>query len=334
MAGVSWCRLIIANPILAVETVPAGPWAVGVSGGADSVALLELLRSRNDLSLHVVHLNHQTRGDASDGDADFVAQISARWELPITTARLTDIENEDVHRETNKSARFRAARFALFHQVVQSHQLRGVILAHHADDQAETILQRLLRGSSAAGLGGMSASATIDGLTVLRPLLGVSKEALRVVLVDRGIAWREDASNSLLNQQRNRVRQLLEKRPRLTPLLLDLAASCRAMTTWLHEHSPTMPESFEAAALRDLPLPVARESARRWLADRAGGRVEIPPAAMDRLLEMASDAASPPRQHFPAKIMVRRKAGTISATAASAPSSSVPSPAPVAGESR
>ena len=253
--------MITASLKLAIEAVPAGAWAVGVSGGVDSVALLELLRSRRDLSLHVVHLDHQTRGEASDQDADFVAQLASSWGLPATIARLSELDHRSVGEHANKSARYRAARFTLFRTTAQSHRLRGVILAHHADDQAETVLQRLLRGSGASGLCGMSPEIDIGGLVVLRPLLGVPKAILRESLIERGLAWREDASNSLPNQQRNRARRLLATHPHLTPVLLELADACRAMTNWLRTQSPVLPEAFDVAALQDLPAPIARGGA-------------------------------------------------------------------------
>ena len=75
-----------------VSAVPPGPWAVGVSGGADSVALLSLLRQREDVQLHVVHLDHQTRGEASTGDARFVADLAEVWGLPSVVALREQIE--------------------------------------------------------------------------------------------------------------------------------------------------------------------------------------------------------------------------------------------------
>src|SRR6266496_1788814 len=129
----------------AIETVPAGAWSVGVSGGADSVALLHLLRQRRDLSFHVAHLDHQTRNGESATDALFVAELAGKWGVPFTIAIRSDVEDESSHLEKNLSARYRTARLEFFRRVVAQHQLRGVILAHHADDQAETVLQRLLR---------------------------------------------------------------------------------------------------------------------------------------------------------------------------------------------
>src|SRR5256885_736682 len=163
------------EPILAIATVPPGKWAVGVSGGADSVALLSLLRSRADLSLRVVHLDHQTRDGASEADAIFVATLAGEWNLPCDVEQLDHVMPSLARPPKNRSARFRAARLAMFRQVVLEHQLDGVILAHHADDQAETILLRLLRGSGYSGLAGMSARTSIGGMITLRPLLNVRR---------------------------------------------------------------------------------------------------------------------------------------------------------------
>src|SRR4051794_16756002 len=180
----------------AIACVPAGAWGVGVSGGADSVALLHLLCDRADLSLHVVHLDHETRAGASAADAGYVRELSKRLGLACTIARRSDVEAETAHLPANRSSRYRAARFELFLRVVTEHRLAGVVLAHHFDDQVETVFQRLLRGSGPAGLGGMAEQTIVRGVTVVRPLLGVRRAALREMLEARGIAWREDASNA------------------------------------------------------------------------------------------------------------------------------------------
>ena len=208
----------------------------------------------------------------------------------------------------------RAARLQLFREVLADKRLDGVILAHHADDQAETVLQRLVRGAGPAGLIGMSREARLGGTVVLRPLLNVPRAALREVLEERGVAWREDASNLSLLQQRNRARKLLSKHPQLAARLIELAAVCQALTRWLRENAPQLPESFELAQLRVLSPPLARESARRWLAAHAGADVEIPPAAVERLIEMATDAASPARQNCPGGLLVVRQKGRISSS--------------------
>lgn len=300
----------------AVASVPAGAWAVGVSGGADSVALLSLLRRRagpgGDLSLHVAHLDHQTRGAASDADAAFVAGVAARLGFACTVARRDEVEARMPRPlPGNASARYRAARLALFREVAAAHRLDGVLLAHHADDQAETVLHRLLRGSGYAGLAGMEARAAVGGLVILRPLLGVGRAELRRHLREAGEAWREDESNASHDYLRNRLRRVLAAHPALTPRLLRLSQACRAARDWARGAAPVLGATFPAAELRELPPVLARESGARWLAARGAPPGDLAPAVIDRLLAMAADVATPPGQHFPGNVLVRRRGGVI-----------------------
>ncbi len=299
----------------AVATVPAGAWAVGTSGGADSVALLALLRSNPALQLHVVHLDHQTRGNESTGDAEFVVEFSRRLNLPCTMARRQEIEPQCADLPANPSAKYRALRLALFRQVVLDNKLAGVILAHHADDQAETVLQRLIRGSSYAGLAGMSPRTVVGGLTILRPLLGVRRSELRDYLQSRALSWREDASNQSDQYLRNRLRRMLAGSEALIDALLQLARTCAALRDWARKTAPTLGEHFAAAQLMNLPQILADESARRWLADRGLPIEQIDSSVIDRLLMMVNDAASPARQNLPGSLTLRRRGGVIFADA-------------------
>src|SRR5947207_2907488 len=101
--------------------IPPGSWAVGVSGGADSVALLLRLSERPDLRLYVAHLNHQTRGNQNDDEAAFVAELSEKLRIPCTIETRSNIEATMPRLPANKSARFRASRRELFRRVVEEH---------------------------------------------------------------------------------------------------------------------------------------------------------------------------------------------------------------------
>jgi tRNA(Ile)-lysidine synthetase-like protein len=302
----------------AVATVPAGRWAVGVSGGADSVALLSLLRRRGDLSLVVAHLDHQTREGESAADAAFVAGLSARWNLPCSVRQRDEVEVTVARPLTaNRSSRFRAARFAMFRQVAAERDLQGVILAHHADDQAETVLHRLLRGARASGLAGMSKRATVGGLTVLRPLLRVPGEVLRRHLLQEGQDWREDASNRSPEYLRNRLRRVLERHVRLRREMLLLAEACAGLRAWIQAQAPRLAEQFATAEVADLPGPLHSEALRRWLAERGLPSDAITPAVVARLSAMVLDAATAARQHFPGGLVVHRRRGLIECIRAS-----------------
>jgi tRNA(Ile)-lysidine synthase len=296
----------------AIESVPAGGYAVGVSGGADSVALLSLLRDRVDLQLVVAHLDHETRGKESAADARFVQSLCAQWNLDCALAGRGELEKCMPHLPKNTSARFRAVRFELFRRVVHARGLQGVILAHHADDKAETVLQRLVRNAGYAGLAGMSARARIGGLVVLRPMLSVRRNALRAVLRERDQPWREDASNASAKYLRNRLRAILSVHPDLTAALLELSGACRALRDWSRRTAPSLESNFTVGSLADLPPILARESARRWLNRIGVPPDQIDPATIERLMRMSDDAATPSRQHFPGKIEVRRRSGRVS----------------------
>jgi tRNA(Ile)-lysidine synthetase-like protein len=295
----------------AIAIVPSGGWGVGVSGGADSVALLRLSSLRPDLSLHVIHLDHQTRGPASTGDAEFVKELATTLRLPVTIALREQVEREITEIDANPSARYRAARFQLFRHVVAREHLDGVILAHHADDQAETVLHRLIRGSGPGGLAGMSVRTDISALTILRPMLAIRGKALRDYLHAIGQSWREDASNASDDYLRNRLRRWLADEPALHAALIDLADACRGLRDWAQHEAPHLAETFSTAQLGGLPDVLAHESARRWLVDRGVPPDQLTEGALDRLLEMCRDAATRPRLDFPGPVRVSRRGGVI-----------------------
>lgn len=298
----------LQNPI---NSVPSGSWAVGVSGGADSVALLLLLLERTDLHLHAIHLNHQTRGSESDEDAVFVQELCQRHSLPCTIALRRDVESSMPELNSNSSARYRAARRALFRQVIKDQGLSGVILAHHADDQAETVLHRLLRGSGPKGLTGMRTRTRHGDLTILRPLLSIRRQSLRSYLHEIHEAWREDPSNASDKYLRNRLRKLLSNHPDLTDSLLALAEACRILRAWTQIAAPRLDEAFAAARLAALPSILASQSARQWLIDRGIPPKHLVPEVLDRIISMVRDAATPPQQHFPGNKVIRRRAGRV-----------------------
>lgn len=180
---------------------------VAVSGGADSVALLDLLATLPCYSfrLIVAHLNHLLRGPESDGDERFVDELAAGYQLPCAIRRVDVRSLANQQRQSLEEAG-REARYAFFEELRQRHQAAAIAIAHHADDQAETLLLRLLRG---AGTSGLSAMAHRSARKVIRPLLGISKLELHGYLQERGLAYRDDASNQDHSFLRNRIRHEL-----------------------------------------------------------------------------------------------------------------------------
>jgi tRNA(Ile)-lysidine synthetase-like protein len=293
--------------------VPPGRYAVGLSGGSDSTALLFALHQNPALSLHIVHLNHQTRGQESDADADFVRELAARLKIASTIASRTDIERALPNLPKNPSARYRAVRLALFGRVIEEHNLDGVVLAHHGDDQAETVLFRLLRGSALPGLIGMSPDSHVGGIRILRPFLCLRKSGLQAFLRSLGQPWREDASNASARYARNRLRMLLKAHPLLIEDLLALSAAARTLQSWITDAAPQLPNPFPAGVVSRLPSILARQSAQSWLIQRGMPPEKTTPKTIDRLLLLAADAATAAHQQFPGPVTVIRRKGQIAA---------------------
>ena len=190
-----------------------GNYLIGLSGGADSVALtMMLLPKIRDGRVHAaaVHVNHGLRSDESDEDERFVRQLCAALKIECLVYR------PDLSGRSDEAAA-RRARFECFRQAIQETGADGLLLAHHADDQAETFLMRLLRGAGADGLQCMAREQVVEGIRVFRPMLDLGREEIREALIQDGITWREDSSNRDRAYLRNRIRM------EAIPLLEEIA---------------------------------------------------------------------------------------------------------------
>ncbi len=196
------------------EFSPRRKYLVGVSGGRDSVALLHFLLAAGLKKLVVCHLNHGLRARASAGDAAFVKRLAARCGLAFVGDKVAVGELAERAGLSIETAARRARR-SFFAKVARAQKCDRIFLAHHADDQAETVLMNLARGSGLSGLAGMRrvSEHEIDGrkLTLLRPLLSVRRTEIDAWIAARGLPFRDDASNAEAGTGvRNRVRlQLL-----------------------------------------------------------------------------------------------------------------------------
>jgi tRNA(Ile)-lysidine synthase len=180
---------------------------VAVSGGADSVALLLLLvelRKQLGIVLSVAHFNHKLRGKHSDADEKFVAKLAAKCGLAFHAGR-GDIAARAKSKRANLEDTARRARYEFFAHLVEDGRVDKVAVAHTADDQAETVLAHILRGTGITGLGGIH---PVVG-NVVRPLLGVRRAELRAYLRSKKQTWREDATNRDTTRMRARIRKKL-----------------------------------------------------------------------------------------------------------------------------
>ncbi len=187
---------------------------VGVSGGPDSLALLYLLNSLKKewkLKLHIAHLDHMLRKD-SFGDMAFVESLAARLKLPVSTAQ---VNLKALVKYGSLEEIARNARLSFLFRVAREIKADKIALGHNLDDQAETVLMRILRGTGLYGLSGMLPKRDIYGYQIIRPLLAVRRRQIEAFLKKKRISPRRDASNKedlyFRNKIRNRLIPFLEK---------------------------------------------------------------------------------------------------------------------------
>ena len=186
---------------------------VAVSGGADSVALLHVLydlRAELELELEIAHLQHGIRGEEAREDARFVVRMAANLGLPVHLKEINLRQTKSDAGKGNLEALAREERYHFFATVAREQGISKVATAHTRDDQAETVLMWFLRGAGRKGLGGMSAITHLKvGLTVIRPLLDISKAEILEFLQERRIAYRFDQTNQDTQLLRNWIRLTL-----------------------------------------------------------------------------------------------------------------------------
>ena len=307
---------------------------VGLSGGADSVALVDALaslRRRRGFRLVAAHLDHGLRSGSRD-DAAFCAAFCATLDVPLRAAT-ADVRARAARERGGLEQAARRERYAFLRAVRDEEGAAAILVAHTRDDQAETLLLRLLRGAGATGLAGMRPRAG----DILRPLLDVSRAEVLDHLRERGLAWREDPSNADPAHRRNRVRHellpYLEARfnpeiraalARTASLLADEAAHVRAEAETLLARVAREEEGtlvLGRLSLAEAPTPVARVAIRLALL-RAGGLGQVGAVHVDKVLRLIrSKAPSGRRLPLPGgrearfthdEVRLEKRAGTAS----------------------
>jgi tRNA(Ile)-lysidine synthase len=283
---------------------------VGLSGGKDSVALLDALvslRRRRGFRVVAAHLDHGLRPGSAE-DAAFCAALCDRLEV-LFRAGMADVRARAARERGGLEQAARRERYAYLRRVQDEEKAAAIAVAHTRDDQAETLLLRLLRGAGSTGLAGMRPRAG----DVVRPLLAVSREEVLAHLRERSLDWREDPSNADTAHRRNRVRHelipYLEERfnpgiraalARTASLLADEAAHVRAEAESLlaaiaREEGDAL--VLGRVALAEAPTAVARGAIRQALA-RAGGLAQVGALHVERVLQLTR-AKAPSGRRLP-----------------------------------
>lgn len=207
---------------------------VAVSGGPDSVCLLHILvelREELGIRLHIAHLNHQLRGAESEADAQYVSDLAHRLDIPASIEQ-RDVKAYQAQQHISLEEAAREVRYTFLAQVAKSIGVNRVAVGHTADDHIETILMHLIRGTGTRGLRGLQPSSrwqsSGSSLTIIRPLLPVSRRETADYCHNHQLMPRIDASNLSLSPLRNRIRHqllpLLESyNPRVAEALLRTA---------------------------------------------------------------------------------------------------------------
>lgn len=216
---------------------------VGVSGGADSVAMLvglNRLSVRHDFHCHVVHVNHCLRAEA-DNDAKFVMQLAS--ELGITCdVIVSDAGAAAAEQGVGLEEAGRTLRYAAFVKVAKANDSQLVAVAHHQDDQVETVLHHIIRGTGLTGLGGIPSTRNLnDDITLIRPMLEMSRADVLRFIKEQDLEFREDESNAENQFTRNRIRNdllpLLERdyNPQVGNAIARLSSQARESSAWIEE---------------------------------------------------------------------------------------------------
>ena len=253
---------------------------IAVSGGADSVALLRTmleLRPELGIVLSLVHFNHRLRGEESDADEQFVTQLAQRHKLELFVGT-GDVATYARGQRLSTEAAARQLRYRYFRQLFEANQLNRIATGHTLDDQAETVLLRVVRGAGTRGLAGIYPRLSFDpfNFSIVRPLLKTRRKLLESYLGEIGQDWREDSSNRDLRHARNRVRHGIVPRldrtlnPAVRETLGETADIARAEEEyWQKEVSRALPEVWQAEArilkpadLAALPLALRRRVVR------------------------------------------------------------------------
>ena len=321
-------------------------YLIGMSGGRDSVALLQWLIRLGYERLIVCHLNHQLRGRSSNADARFVEKLMKRYHQtfvgqalrlpgsnmgkrsrrPMTTGDIEYALGSANIRALAKKQKMsietaaREARYAFFAETARRRNCGTIFIAHHADDLVETFLINLFRGAGSAGLSAMREISTrrIDGvdLTIVRPFLCVWRQDIDAYVRDHRLTFREDATNKNLTPLRNRIRHriipYLEKtlgrniRENIWRTAMIAADEEKWIENELHESTHA---DFSVAKLRALPVALQRRALLKWL--RVQNISDVGFDAIERVRSLADRDNPIAKVNLPKDRHARRRAGKI-----------------------
>ena len=309
---------------------PDGRYLVGVSGGRDSIALLDWLLDRGYKKLIACHLNHQLRGRSSDADARLVEKLATQYDVDLEMGS-ANVRALATKQKTSIEAAAREARYKFFAQEAKRRRCRAIFLAHHADDLVETFLINLFRGSGATGLGAMREVSKrrigdVD-LTIVRPFLGVWRSEIDDYVRKHRLKFREDASNKNLAPLRNRIRRrivpYLEKTldRNIRQSIWRAAVIAGEEENWIEGQlanstnvdlaagASSAEAALSVAKLRGLPVALQRREILKWLRTQKIANVGFD--VVESVRSLLNHGLGVAKVNLPQNRHVRRRAGKI-----------------------
>jgi tRNA(Ile)-lysidine synthase len=310
---------------------PGARWVIGVSGGPDSTLLLHAMqdlsqRAGLEWKLFVAHLHHGLRGAEADADEVFVAQLAEQLGLPLHTER-ADIGLKAQQQGGSTEEVARDYRYTFLERVALQTGSDLVAVAHHADDNAETILHRICRGTGLRGLAGITDVRPIRAgsrVRLVRPLLNQRRAAIEELCQARGLQTRTDSTNRSPEFTRGRVRNVImpllaeQLNPNVSEALLRLAEHARWLGTYLEDAAARI---FDTLVISEGPRRVVlntrallgkqriiqAEVLRRAIALVVAGEQDLGFAHIEAILRLAEDPASGKEIHVPGPVVVRKQ---------------------------
>ncbi len=276
-------------------TAPGDSLVCALSGGADSVALLfglYLLREKLDFTLSAAHFNHHLRGAESDGDEEFVRRLCQRYDIPLYVGGGRVVPGEKGLEAAAREERYRFLG-----------TLPGkIVTAHTADDNAETVLMHLLRGTGLKGLGGI---APVSG-RVIRPMLSITRQEVEQFLAEYALPHREDSSNATDQFLRNRIRHgvvplLTAENPGFSESVSAMARRLRQDEAYLQQQLGPMPG---VSRLRQLPPALRSRYLERFLKECGIPEPEQTHIALAQALVFSEKPSA--RADFPGGVVIER----------------------------
>lgn len=295
-------------------------YLIGVSGGRDSIVLLDWLIECGYRKLVVCHLDHRLRGRSSAADARFVERLAIARGL-IFEGAVADVRDLAAKMKRSIELAARSVRYSFFAEVARRRRCKTIFLGHHAGDLVETFLINLFRGTGTRGLRSITpvSNRKIDGvkLTIIRPLLTSTRVEIEDFLTSRGLKFREDASNESLEPLRNRVRH------RIIPFLerefgRDISSAVQRAATIASDEDALLEELIPASAssaklsvaeLRKMPVALQRRCIRHWLRSRSITNIGF--EMVERIRTLLDATGIPAKVNLTRGQHARRRAGEL-----------------------